>query len=337
MSLYLDQKYLSLISNRLPLFAKKKDNLYNCRCILCGDSVKKVRKARGYFFPHKNSLMYKCHNCDASMFFSTFLKSMDESLYQQYSFENYAEGKPLTAVAKEEIKFEQPVFKTKEETLLDKILDRLDTLPDDNEAVKFCLDRKIPREKFNRLYFIDNVKKVVQLNESYKELIKTEEPRLILPFFDDLGQLSGITCRALRGEALRYITVKVKEQTPLIFGVNEIDSSKPVYVVEGPIDSLFLDNAIAVASSALGKVKQLKTSDVEYVMVFDNQPRNKELCAIMNKAISSDYKIVIWPQTIQEKDINDMVLANRNVSKIIKENTFQGLEAKMKFIGWKRV
>jgi hypothetical protein len=262
---------------------------------------------------------------------------MDESLHQQYSFENYAEGKPLTAVVKEEIKFDQPVFKTKEETLLDKLLDRLDTLPDDNEAVKFCLDRKIPREKFNRLYFIDNVKKVVQLNESYKELIKTEEPRLVLPFFDDLGQLSGITCRALRGEALRYITVKVKEQTPLIFGVNEIDSSKPVHVVEGPIDSLFLDNAIAVASSALGKVKQLKTSDVEYVMVFDNQPRNKELCAIMNKAISSDYKIVIWPQTIQEKDINDMVLANRNVSKIIKENTFQGLEAKMKFIGWKRV
>ena len=337
MSLYLDQKYLSLISNRLPLFAKKKDNLYNCRCILCGDSVKKVRKARGYFFSHKNSLMYKCHNCDASMFFSTFLKNMDEALYQQYSFENYAEGKPLTATAKEEIKFEQPVFKTKEETLLDHLLDRLDTLPDDNEAVKFCLDRKIPKEKFNRLYFIDNIKKVVQLNESYKELIKTEEPRLILPFYDDLGQLSGITCRALRGEALRYITVKVKEETPLVFGVNEIDPSKPVYVVEGPIDSLFLDNAIAVGSSSLGKIKQLGKEDITYVMVFDNQPRNKELCAIIGKAIDSNYQIVIWPQTIPEKDINDMVLANRNVSKIIKENTFQGLEAKMKFISWKRV
>jgi hypothetical protein len=271
------------------------------------------------------------------MFFSTFLKSMDEALYQQYSFENYAEGKPLTAIAKEEVKFEQPVFKTKEETLLDKILDRLDTLPNDNEAVKFCLERKIPREKFNRLYFIDNVKKVVQLNESYKELIKTEEPRLVLPFFDDLGQLSGITCRALRGEALRYITVKVKEQTPLIFGVNEVDPSKPVYVVEGPIDSLFLDNAIAVGSSALGKVKQLGKEDINYIMVFDNQPRNKELCALVAKAIDSNYQIVIWPQTIPEKDINEMVLANRNVSKIIKENTFRGLEAKMKFISWKRV
>ena len=177
----------------------------------------------------------------------------------------------------------------------------------------------------------------MQLNESYKELIKTEEPRLILPFYDDLGQLSGITCRALRGEALRYITVKVKEETPLVFGVNEIDPSKPVYVVEGPIDSLFLDNAIAVGSSSLGKIKQLKNQDVDYVMVFDNQPRNKELCKLIGRAIDSNYKIVIWPQTIQEKDINDMVLVNRNVAKIIKENIFQGLEAKMKFIGWKRV
>ncbi len=337
MSLYLDQKYLSLISNRLPLFIKKKDNLYNCRCILCGDSVKKVRKARGYFFPLKNSLMYKCHNCDASMFFSTFLKNLDETLYQQYSFENYAEGKPLTVTAKEEIKFEQPVFKTKQQTLLDQLLDRLDTLPEDNEAVKFCLDRKIPKEKYNRLYFIDNVKKVVQLNDSYKELIKTEEPRLVLPFFDDIGQLSGITCRALRGEALRYITVKIKEETPLIFGLNEIDPSKPIYVVEGPIDSLFLSNAIAVGSSSLGKIKQLKKQDVEYVMVFDNQPRNKELCKLIERAIDSSYRLVIWPQTILEKDINDMVLAGKNITKIIKDNTFQGLEAKMKFIGWKRV
>ena len=123
----------------------------------------------------------------------------------------------------------------------------------------------------------------------------------------------------------------------LIFGINDINTSKPVYVVEGPIDSLFLDNCIAVASSSLGKIKQLKQNDVDYVMVFDNQPRNKELCSLINKAINNNYKVVIWPQSISEKDINEMVLAGRNVKKIIFDNTFSGLEASAKFVGWKRI
>ena len=337
MSLFLDQKYLLLISNRLPLFSKKKDTLYNCRCTICGDSVKKTRKARGYFFPHKNSLMYKCHNCDASMFFSTFLKNFDQTLYHQYTFESYTEGKPLSLSNNDQVKFEQPDFKKPEERLLDKILDRLDILPEDNEAVRYCIDRKIPKQNFKQLYFINNIKDIVQLNEDYKELIKTEEPRLVLPFYDDVGQLSGLTCRALRGEALRYVTIKIKSDKPLIFGLNDIDLAKPVFVVEGPIDSLFLDNSIAVASSALGKIKQLKQHAVDYVMVFDNQPRNKEVCKIIEKTIKDNFKVVIWPQNIKEKDINEMVMSGVNVKKIIKENTFSGLEATIKFVAWKRV
>ena len=143
MSLFLDQKYLSLISNRLPLF-KKKGGSYNCRCIICGDSSKKSNKARGYFYSNKDKLMYKCFNCDASMYFSTFLKNLDQLLFNQYSFENYAENKPLSNT-KPEMVFEQPQFKKPEERLLDKMLDRLDELPIDHEAVQFCLNRKIPQ------------------------------------------------------------------------------------------------------------------------------------------------------------------------------------------------
>ena len=87
----LDQKYLSLISARLPFFKRKDDHLYNCRCILCGDSTKNKRKARGYFFHHKNELRYKCHNCDASLSFGNFLKQIDAVLYSQYALEKYAE------------------------------------------------------------------------------------------------------------------------------------------------------------------------------------------------------------------------------------------------------
>ncbi len=337
MSLFLDQKYISLISNRLPLFKKKDDYLYNCRCIICGDSSKNKRKARGYFFKFKSELRYKCHNCDASLSFGNFLKNLDPALHSQYTFEKYTEGNTvrLTPTVPELI-FEEPVFKSFNEKLLDSILIRLDTLPEDNEAVRFCIDRNIPKNKYDKIYFIDSIKNIVQLNDVYKEFIRTEEPRLVLPFFDDNGQLSGVTCRALRGETLRYITIKIKDNTPLLFGIKDINKKEPVYVVEGPIDSLFLDNSIAVTGTSFSKINSLGISFDKLVIVVDNQPRNREVCKVIEKNIDQGYNVVIWPQMIGEKDINEMVTAGRDIKSIIKKNTFQGLTAKAKFMAWRR-
>lgn len=330
MSLYLDQKYLSLISNRLPLFKKKDDSLYNCRCVICGDSSKNKRKARGYFFNYKNELRYKCHNCDASLTFGNFLKNLDGNLHSQYALEKYSEGN-VRLTTNTLPAFEQPVFKKEEERLLDKLLDRLDKLPEDNEAVQYCTKRGIPREKFNQIYFIENVKNIVQLSDKYKESIRGEEPRIVFPFYNEQNVLTGVTCRALRGEALRYITVKIKEDDQLIYNIDNVNFDKTVYVVEGPIDSLFLDNCIAANGTSFKKV----VSD-KIVYVYDNQPRNKEVCKLISKIIDEGKKVVIFPQTIDEKDLNEMVLAGRNVKKIVKDNTYQGLMAKTKFMAWKR-
>ena len=337
MSLYLDQKYLSLISNRLPLFKKKDDRLYNCRCVICGDSTKNQRKARGYFFSYKNELRYKCHNCDASLAFGSFLKTLDSGLFSQYSLEKYSESN-TTKISKDisNTFFPQPVFATPEETLLDGILDRIDTLPDDNEAVQFCKKRMIPAEAYLRLYYINNIKDIVQLNDTYKESIRGEEPRLAMPFYDEKGQLTGVTCRALRGETLRYITIKIKNDVPLLFGINELNKQKTVYVVEGPIDSLFLPNCIAAAGTSFGKINSIGVDQRRLVLVFDNQPRNKEVCKIIEKNMDAGYRVVIWPQSIEEKDINDMVLAGRNVAQIVEKNTYQGLTARAKYMAWKR-
>ena len=336
MSLFLDQKYLMLISNRLPLFAKKQDFTYNCRCIICGDSAKKTKKARGYFFKNKNDLMYKCHNCDASMYFGTFLKNLDGNLFKQYTFEKYSEGQSLTNNTKLEFKFEQPQFKSTDEKLLDNILTRLDKLEDSNEAVEFCIKRKIPRLKFKELYYIQNIKDIVKLNDKYKASIITEEPRLVIPFYDESGQLAGVTCRALRGEALRYITVKIKEDVPLIFGLQNVNKTQKVFVTEGALDSLFINNCIAVGGTGLNKSTKLDIDLNNLVMIFDNQPRNKEVCAIIEKNINEGYLVVIWPQSVNEKDINEMVVAGRDVETLITNNIYQGLTAKAKFVAWKR-
>lgn len=339
MSLFVDLKYLRLISNQLPLFKQKSNNLFNCRCIICGDSSAKKNKARGYFYAVKNEMFYKCHNCGASMHFGSFMKKFGGIQYNHYVMERYNQGLPSNKPhqkIEEFFKTEEPVFEKKEERLIDKLLDRLDNLPEDNEAVQFCAKRKIPLEKYHRLYFIDNISKIDQLSSKYKERIATKEPRLVLPFYNIDGELAAVSCRALRDEKLRYVTIKIKDDEILAFGIDQLDLEKTIYVVEGPIDSLFLPNAIAVAGTAFSKLDKLGLPKDKIVAMLDNQPRNKDVCKIAEDAINKGYRVVIWPQILDEKDINDMVLAGKDPLKIIKANTFQGLEAKVKFTSWKR-
>jgi len=338
--LYIDLKYLKLIQNRLPLFKQKSDHVYTCRCIICGDSRKKANKTRGHFYIIKNSVLYKCFNCDASMQFGTFLKNLDKILYDQYVLERYSAGLPFNKPHQDA----SDVFKTKplkiENTsiaFLDNTLNRLDKLSDEHEAVQFCIKRKIPKSSFKRLYFVNDIRKIEQLSDKYKDKLKTSEPRLVIPFIDKTGQLIGVTCRALRGEELRYITIKVQEDVPFIFGMDIIDTNKKVFAVEGPLDSLFIKNAIAVGGTTFNKLESIGISKENLVIVFDNQPRNKEVVKLVNKAIENNFNVVIWPQNLIEKDINDMVIAGKNIEKILNANIFNGLEAKMNFTVWKRV
>ena len=92
MSVYIDRKYLLLMSSRLDRFSQKKDDLYNFRCPLCGDSKKNTLKARGYVHRKANDYYYMCHNCGVSTTFGNFLKSIDETMYRQYTLDRYKDG-----------------------------------------------------------------------------------------------------------------------------------------------------------------------------------------------------------------------------------------------------
>lgn len=335
MSYFIDTKYLNMIGHRLPLFAKKKADLWNCRCIICGDSKTNKKKARGYFYRQKNDLYYKCHNCLASQHFGTFLKHLDPHTYQQYVFERYSKGENGPKAhknAEQLITFEQPVFKSK--SLLDEVAIRLDKCDMDNEAVKYCVSRKIPVDKFSQLYYIPSVKDIKKIAPQY-DSIRTEEPRLLLPFYDESGELTGVTMRGLRGESLRYIMIKLQDDAPLMFGINTIDRTKPITIVEGPIDSLFLNNSLACAGTGFGKIETLDLPKEHITIVFDNQPRNVEVCKIVEKYIKLNYQVVIWPCGYQEKDINEFVENGKNVQQIIREHTYQGLMAQLKFTEWR--
>ena len=339
MSLYIDLKYINYISSRLPLFTRKSDYLFNFRCTICGDSANKKNKARGYFYRVKNEMFMKCHNCSASLHFGSFLKQTDQMLYSQYALERYADGAAPNKPHKDpQLKFKEPVVPTKQ-TLLDDLLDRVDTLPEDHIAVQFCKKRKIPESKYSRLYFIDNMKNIEQLSDKMKDKIKTSESRLVIPFYDETLQLTGMTCRALDNNSLRYITVKIKSDELLVFGRESLNTEKDIYVTEGPIDSLFLDNSIAVSGTGFNKLELLPYSKDSMIIIVDNQPRNVEVCKVIENLVNKNYRIVIWPQSLKEKDINDIILNGKSISAVkslIDKNVCRGLQARANFLAWKR-
>ena len=332
MSIYIDVKYLNLLSNRLLLYKQKREYLWNFRCPICGDSQKKSTKARGYIHRKENDLFYKCHNCGVGKTFSNFLKELDMRLHSEYIMERYKTGENKFSNYKEpKFKFETPKFK---KIALE--IPCVKDLDDEHFCKQYVKSRNIELNKYKYLYFAQDFKKWVEslnLDTNY-ELIE-DDPRLVIPFLDKDYNLIAAQGRSLRGGSkLRYVTIKVKENAPKIFGLNTWDENKTTYIVEGPIDSLFVENSIAMAGADLSAYRKM-FENTDVVFIYDNEKRNKEIIKKMDRIIADNYKIVIWPKHVTEKDINDMILNNIDVMNIIEQNTYQGLTAKTKLLEFK--
>ena len=319
-----DSKYIGLVSSRLPKFKRVKENLYNFRCPLCGDSKKHKNKARGYVYALKADMNYKCHNCGASSTFSNFLKQLDPTLHKQYVFEKFQTrntGKG-SIIEKPKFDFKKPIFK--------KELD----LPKASEvsvAKKYLENRKLDPSKF---YFTSEFRKWVNTQKQTFDTIGRDESRIIIPMYDTERNLIGFQGRALGPNFVKYITVMLQENAPKIYGLDKINTNETVYVVEGPFDSTFVENSVALCGSD-GDMAHLEGSDIVYV--YDNEPRNKEILQRIERCIDRGEKVIIWPKNIQDKDINDMVISGHNIMSILKSNIYSNLEAKIKFNNWKRV
>jgi len=319
-----DSKYIGLVSSRLQKFKRVKSDLYNFRCPICGDSTRNKNKARGYLYPVKNNTNFKCHNCGASLSFNNFLKELDPTLHKQYTLEKFRDGHTGRGFVVEapKLEFSKPVFKKK----LD--LPKASEVP---AAKEYLERRKLNPEKF---YFANKFKQWTNTQKVTFDTIGRDESRIIIPMYDMDNNLIGFQGRSLVPNSVKYITVMLDEEAPKIYGLNTIDQNLPVYVVEGPFDSTFVNNSVALCGSD-GDVRCLEGSSI--VFVYDNEPRNREIVNRIGKCISRGESIVIWPSTIIEKDINDMVLAGHNIMDVIKSNTYSGLEAKIKFNNWKKI
>jgi transcription elongation factor Elf1 len=318
-----DSKFIGLLSSRLSKFKRVKQGLYNFRCPICGDSKTSKNKARGYIYAVKSNTNFKCHNCGASMSLNSLIKKLDVILHKQYTLEKFKDGHTGRNFVADEPKFvfEKPKFAQKI------------VLPLCSEVVvarTYLQNRKIDPTKF---YFAENFDEFVRTFEGVDYSYMGRESRIIIPLFRERN-LIGFQGRSLGPNKIKYITVMLDDNAPKIYGLDTIRGDAPVFVTEGPFDSTFIRNAIAMCG-ADGDVNRWGISNPVYV--YDNEPRNKEIVTRIDKTIQRGDKIVIWPNNIMEKDINDMVIAGHNVQNLLESNTYSGLEAKLKFNLWKKV
>jgi len=318
-----DSKFIGLISPRLQKFKKIKANLYNFRCPICGDSQKNKSKTRGYLYGVKADVNFRCHNCGASMTLSSFLKEMDPVIHKQYVFERFKGSKTGRGTVVEEPKFEfkPPQFAPKVD------------LPKASEvsvAKEYLEKRSLDSKKF---YYTKAFKKWVNTFGQRFDDVRYDEPRIIIPLIYK-NQLIGFQGRSLGPNSVKYITIMLDDDAPKIYGLDDINDKFPVFVTEGPFDSTFVSNSIAMCGSD-GDVRRWGVNDP--VWVYDNEPRNREIVKRISDTISRGEKVVIWPSNIVEKDINDMVLGGHNVMEVLQSNTYSNLEANLKFNTWKRI
>ena len=343
--IYTDVVYSGRLSTRVLNFKQKGQYLWNFSCDICGDMSKGRQKARGFLYRNREGISYKCHHCGASMSLGNYLKLKHPDIYRDYVVERYQANvsnnfghNDITKVIK------TPDAVGNAGLLKDKVLDDLTPvldLPETHKAVKFLVDRQIPRDKWNLIYYSRAIKKFTNklipnkfpADEDGK---LHDEARLVFPYFTNHGKVFAYSARTLEDRQPKYYTIKLDE-TERIYGLDRVDYSKPVFAVEGQIDSLFLPNSIAVSGSSFD-MPTLQALKSNLVIVGDNEPRSREIVKILHKNIKLGYKVCMLPHSVKEKDINDMILAGRTIDEVValvNENTFQGLAAEARFMNWK--
>lgn len=343
MSLLTDIQYAGRISVYVRNFKQKGDFVWNFSCPICGDSERKKNKARGYLYRTDDKILYKCHNCELPpMSLGRLFKILDENLYKDYIVAKAIERNKNRVSAPEkhwkdkirEMNFDRVVVPQDPFVGLPK----LDSLPDDHPAKAYMLKRKIPTSFLKDLMYAEDFAAVIhKWKPNGPALIS--EPRIIIPF-RNRKRLLAIQGRSLDPDAnLRYITIKSDDDVPKIFGLDRVDlKAERIYVFEGPFDSMFIPNSLAMAGADLPKVLPKNKT----VVVYDDEPFNTAIANKIAAAIKFGYQVCIWPSrkhSSDRKDINQMILEGQTPEQIrntIEQNVYVGVAARIALSKWRR-
>jgi hypothetical protein len=337
-SLYLDIKYARIVGQRLDRWKIRKENPFhlNARCPICGDSATNKNKARFHIIQKNDTLFCRCFNCDYSTNLFSFLKVYHSDIFSEYTFEKYRVTDSAPVITSKHI---VETAKTPQIAVNSLDLQLVSGLDINHPVRSYVTSRNLPDYPF--MY----VEKFFEFSKQYNDDLVNytkDEPRLIIPFYDRNNNIFAYQGRDLLGKSnQKYITIIINKKIPKIFGIGNINFQKPVTIVEGPIDSLFLDNSLASVNASLVSTANRILPYINKGLIticLDNEPRNKQIVKLYQESIDQGYNTVIWPTSPDKKeDINDLVLMGKDPKKIINANTYSGLQAQLQFQRWKKI
>jgi len=196
----------------------------------------------------------------------------------------------------------------------------------------------MPNDFLDKVYYAEDFREwAMSVSEIDYSNLGREESRMVIPFYDTEGNLIAAQGRALGSHELRYITIKVSEDSPKVYGLERWESETHTYIVEGPIDSMFLPNGLAVAG---GDRQSINIDKKQCVLIFDNEPRNEHTVKKLMKSIDDGWSVVVWSKGKKFKDINDLIMSGLSTDEIldmINKTTMKGLEADWAAREWRNV
>lgn len=329
MSVHTDFKYLQQISHQLRNYKEVDQFKANFSCPLCGDSKKIKWKARGYVYVYQGKTFYKCQNCGEAKSFSSFLRHVNEAIWSDWRKESITSEPTYTV-------FQTPKTISVKKDRYEWMKSLLD-LPEDHVARIYIQGRGIPKSRLPLIFYTENFRNLVEEVFPGKGGRYPTDERIVLPIYNQNHELVAITGRCINGSPIRYATAKSTDQK-CFFGIERVDFTKPVIVVEGPIDSLFLSNAVAVCHAELGMFGRAHPS-VNSILVFDNEPNNPQIVKNMEKALSEEQRVCVWADCpFKGKDINEMIKNGadiRGIMKFILDNSHKSLKARECMIRWR--
>jgi hypothetical protein len=349
MSIYIDRKYLMLISSRLRNFKTRKEDLFNFSCPYCGDSSKKTTKARGYVYRKANDYFYMCHNCNVSTTFGKFLEFIDATQSKEYSFERYADKgyskkKTTLPVIPQETRKPSNRFKN-----ISDFKDNIGTLPDGHFAKEYIRNRKIPQKFWSEIFFVEHYASWLDQHfpnhgKDPKKLV--DDARIVMFYTDQQGGITHVSGRALQNsdKLLRYITIKIRDEKK-VFGLHRVDPNQDIYVTEGQFDSMFLPNCVAAGDANLIGTALYVTMlypACPITLIYDNQPRNLQIVDQIEAAILDGWDVALLPYDPEAKDLNELIKTTESNSpledlkKLVDDHRWGGLTARMKLSEWRK-
>lgn len=340
-------QYINQISSRLRNFRKLSRNKYNFSCPICGDSKTNKNKARGVILSKGSDVFYYCHNdpgCNSS--FDYFLKRLDPGLSRQFRLEKFRQSVIASPVQQTSDVVRTPPEAASQKPVLPVIdiyglLKKVVELAPDHPARIYIESRKLPDEKLQDVWYTDNWLKFTKDIGQNESEITIDHPRIVFPLRDKNHLTFAFQGRALNNNIQpKYLTCKLDSDALKLFGQETVNESDTIFILEGPIDSMFIRNAVAMAGS------DLSIDNCPYhnnrVFVLDNEPRSKVIVAKYHKLIKAGEKVVSWKNCKWSgKDINEMILNNKScnvaaLNKYLRDNVISGMRGKLEIDQWKK-